>query len=103
MLSQHRNGKVTVATKTENYTVGAHDRIVGVDASGGAVTVTLPSALCVTGRGYIIKDIGGSAASNNITVATEGAETIDGSATDTIDTNYGSAGYFSDGSNWFKV
>ncbi len=36
-------------------------------------------------------------------MATEGSETIDGSATDTISDNYGSKAYYSDGTNWFTV
>ena len=55
------------------------------------------------GRVYTIKDESGAAASNNITVATEGSETIDGSATDVLSDNYGSKSYYSDGSNCFEV
>ena len=36
-------------------------------------------------------------------MATEGSETIDGSATDVISDNYGAKHYYSDGSNWFEV
>lgn len=91
------------AAKTSAYTTVAADRIIGVDTSGGAVTITLGSATVAAGRAIIIKDEGGAAATNNITVATEGAETIDGAATDVINTNYGSCGYYSNGTNWFKV
>ena len=53
------------------------------------------------GRIVIIKDVGGSANTNNITIATEGSETIDGSASSTISSNYGVVRLFSDGTNWF--
>ncbi len=84
------------------YTAKAGDRVIGVNRSG-AVTITLPSAQVRQGRVYTVKDESGAAAANNITVATEGSETIDGSATDTLSENYGSKTYYSDGSNWFQV
>jgi hypothetical protein len=86
------------------YTAKAGDRLIGVNRAG-AVTVTLPlpTAQLRAGRSFTVKDESGAAATNNITVATEGAETADGSATDTISENYGSKAYYSDGSNWFSV
>ena len=84
------------------YTAKAGDRVVGVNRSG-AVTITLPTAEVRTGRIYTVKDESGAAATNNITVATEGSETIDGAATATIAENYGCVTYYSDGTNWFTV
>lgn len=84
------------------YTAKAGDRVIGVNRAG-AVTVTLPTTEVRKGRVYTVKDESGAAATNNITVATEGSETIDGSATDTIGENYGAKTYYSDGSNWFNV
>ena len=82
------------------YTAKAGDRVIGVNRSG-AVTVTLPTAQLRPGRIYTVKDESGAAATNNITVATEGSETIDGSATDVINIDYESKSYYSDGTNWF--
>jgi len=45
------------------------------------------------------KDSGLLSNTNNIGIATEGAETIDGSATDTINANGASRMYYSDGTN----
>lgn len=84
------------------YAAKAGDRVIGVNRAG-TVTVTLPTAQLRPGRVYTVKDESGDASSNNITVATEGSETIDGSATDVIATNYGAKHYYSDGSNWFQV
>ena len=89
---------ITAAT----YTAKAGDRVIGVNRAG-AVTITLPTAEVRKGRTYTIKDESGAGATNNITVATEGSENIDGSATDTIADNYGSITYYSDGTNWFTV
>ena len=94
VLEAYKN--VTDAT----YTAKAGDRVVGVNRAG-VVTVTLPSAEVRKGRIYTVKDESGSAASNNITIATEGSETIDGSATDVISLNYQAKSYYSGGTNWF--
>ena len=91
---------VTVSSST--YTAKAGDRVIGVNYAGAA-TITLPTSQNHSGRSYTIKDESGAAAANNISVATEGVETIDGAATDTISENYGSKTYYSDGSNWFIV
>ena len=63
------------------YTAKAGDQIIGVNRAG-TVTITLPTAQLRSGRIYTIKDESGDASNNNITIATEGSETIDGSATD---------------------
>jgi hypothetical protein len=71
-----------------------------VDTSGGGATVTLPAASANT---FVrIKDKG-SANSNNIVVNTPGAETVDGAASDTINSNFGAVVYVCDGTNWFKL
>ena len=69
----------------------------------GAVTITIPSAQIVSGRTIIIKDAGGNASTNSITVATEGSETIDGDATAIINSDYTSITLYSDGSNLFII
>ena len=70
-----------------------------VDTTGGAVTLTLDSDDAVAGREITVKDTG-NGGTNNVTIATEGAETIDGAATQTISTNYGYMRLCSDGTNW---
>ena len=89
-------------SKDSNYTASASDFIIGVDTSSSAVTITLPSSAVSAGKIYIINDEGGNAGTNNITVATEGSETIDGSASATISSNNGTLRLYSDGSNWFS-
>lgn len=71
-----------------------------VDTSGGVATVTLPAAS--SGVFVRIKDKG-DANTNNISVLTPGAETVDGAASDVIDSNFGSVVYVSDGTNWFLL
>jgi len=100
----NNSGKQLVAhtSVSSNYTVKDDDFIIGVDTSSSAVTITIPTSLLKKGRTLVINDEGGNANSNNITVATEGSETIDGSATAAISTNNASLGLYSDGSNWYS-
>jgi hypothetical protein len=66
----------------------------------GTCTVTIASAqIAVSGRTFVIKDSGQNAAANNITVETEGAETIEGEANFVINTDGGWLTFVSDGSN----
>jgi len=69
--------------------------------TGAVTSLTLPTAQVVQGRELIVKDAGGNAGTNNITVDTEGSETIDGAATAVINGNYDAARFYSDGTNWF--
>ena len=89
--------RVTTATAT----IATRDRIIGVNFAG-SVTLTLPRASNVRGR-FIVNDESGLGGANNITTTPTGGETIDGSSSNVIDTNYGSRGYYSNGSNWFTI
>ena len=75
--------------------------ICEVDTSGGAITLTLDTDDAVAGRRIVVKDVTGDAETNNLTVDTEGAETINGVASIIIIMNYGSAELYSDGTDWF--
>jgi len=68
----------------------------------GVITYTLQTADKARGRILIIKDQENNAATNNITIDTQGSEKIDGVDTATINANFGSVRLFSDGSNWFE-
>lgn len=87
--------------KTSAYTA-AIDEVVRVDSSGGAVTITLPTAVGNDGRGVIVKkvDVG---AVNDVTIDGDGAETIDGAATIAIVAASEAKGVrrlISDGAGW---
>lgn len=82
------------------YTVSRGDYIVGYSSLTTSHTATLPDATLLVGRSYIIKDETNSAATNNITIATTSAQTIDGSSTKVININNGWIIVYSDGSNW---
>lgn len=67
------------AAKTADYTVTSSDSFVSCDATGGTVTLTLPTAASISGRNYTFKKIDSSA--NACVIDGNAAETIDGAAT----------------------
>jgi hypothetical protein len=90
----------SVITKTSAYTATYDDQIILVDSTSAIVTITLPTAVGITGRRYTIKDWKGTSATNNITVATTSSQKIDGASTQVFATNYQAIEVASDGSNW---
>lgn len=93
--------QTTTYTTTPNTTSGEEVALVDTSTIGAASTLTLASADANAGNQVLVVDSTGTAASNLITVDTEGAETIDGASSTIIDDQYGSALFTSDGSNWF--
>ena len=89
----------SVNSNSGTFTAAAQETYI-VDTSGAAATITLPAA--ATDTFVRIKD-NGNANTNNITVQTPGAETIDGQATDVIDSDFEAVNYVSDGTNWYKL
>jgi hypothetical protein len=75
-------------------------RLHFVDASA-ARSLELPAAAATLF--LIVKDATGQADTNNITLTTPGAETIEGASTYVIEANYASVNVVSDGTNYFVV
>lgn len=71
---------VTKVTANSPYTVLATDSVIRADAVGGEVTVTLPTAVGITGKTYTIKRVDILASSVLVTIATTSSQTIDGAA-----------------------
>jgi len=69
-----------------NTTLNDAHKVVCVDATGGARTITLPTAVGVRGKVYVIKKTDSS--SNAVTIDGNGAETIEGSATYSLSSQY---------------
>jgi len=90
-----------IASKSAAYTITATDSVVTANATGGAFNITLPTAIGVSGRQYTIKKT--DASSNAVTVATTGAQVIDGSTTLSLATQYQFVTVVSDGVNWSIV
>ena len=88
-------GSVTFPEKpiSGTYTVGANDYLINCTAN--SFTVTLPTAVGIDGKIYIIKNSG----SGTITVDANGSETIDGALTVSLKPN-DVIQITSDNSNW---
>jgi trimeric autotransporter adhesin len=106
---QRINGIQSVVTGNSAASVNLSltDQYFGTTRSStGTGTVTLPAGSSVpVGRQYIIKDEGGSSGSflRRITVAASGSDTIDGSATRGITSNYGSLTVLWTGTRWSVI
>lgn len=86
-----------VTTQTADYTASDGD-VVLADASGGAITITLPSP--ASNAWVEVKKIDSSA--NAVTID-GGGNNIDGNASFDITTQYEAYTFVSDGNEWFIV
>ena len=94
----------TTAVSAATYAVLVTDLNILVDTAGNAVEVDLPAVALSTGRTLVIKDEGGLAATNAITIDPNASETLDGSATSaTITTNFGFMTLYCDGTQWITT
>jgi hypothetical protein len=83
-----------------SYAAVSSDAILAVDYAG-TVSITLPSP--ASGKVLIIKDEGGNAGSNTITINSNSSEVIDGASNITITTNFDSVTLISNGTDWFSI
>lgn len=91
----------TISTKTGAYTLTATDSVILADATGAAFTVTLPTAVGISGTVYFVKRI--NAGGNNVTLDGAGAEVIDGATTYVLTAQWQSVTIISDGAAWFVL
>ena len=96
-------GNVYQATRSAiSYTGLSTDVYIGITDTSIARTVSLPSSQIITNQIFIIKDEGGLAGTNNITISVVGGvKKIDGASANVINTNYGSIRVIYDGTNYF--
>ena len=93
--------KVAFDSRAVSSDITLVDKILYRVDTSAARTLTLPAA---SDKLYIpIKDVTGSAATNNITLVTPGAENIDGAASYLVESDYASLAIISDGTNYFVV
>lgn len=90
--------RVPVVSTAISYAALATDYLILANVSGGGLTVTLPTAVGVTGRLFEVKKTDSSA--NLVTIATTGGQTIDGSASAAIGMPQTALLCCSDGTNW---
>jgi hypothetical protein len=77
------------------------DEIILANASSAPITITLPTAVGVTGQTYTIKRI--NSGSNAVTVGTTSSQTIDGITTYALSAQYKYVKVASDGANWIII
>jgi hypothetical protein len=86
---------------TANYSIGTDDHFVGVDTTGGSVTLTLPTRAATSeGKIYIIKDEGGWAATNSIVIQTADSAKIDNLNSVALVSNYGAISIYFNATDW---
>lgn len=83
------------------FTVGQTYSVWPCDASTTAMTANLPPAAGHKGKRYTLKKIDGTA--NVVLVDGNASETIDGTITASLATQWDKVTVVSDGSKWFKV
>jgi len=91
----------STAVSTTPYTQLSTDSLILVDATSGAVTVDLLAVASHGGMPVTIKKI--DASGNAVTLDGNGSETIDGSTTKTISTQYDSITIQTDGTEWWTL
>jgi len=88
-------GYTTINSVTSNYSVTLTDIIIICD---GLITITLPAPTGISGKMYLIKNIG----TQVVTINTLGGQ-IDGQASQIISTQYIALHLVNNGVNWFIV
>lgn len=94
-------GVISVVTKTSDFTATQSNDVILVDASSGAVTITLMGASDREGKTLFVKKVDSTA--NAVTVDGDGSETIDDSTTRVLSSQYDSVQIVSDGSEWWII
>ena len=89
---------------TSDYLISTTDYYVCANTSGGALKLTLPQASSATsGQTFIIKDEGGAANSNPITVSGSASDQIDGENTIVLESPYAAISIYCDGVSKYFV
>lgn len=87
-----------------NYTVSTTDYYVGVDSTNSTVKITLPVATnLLDGQTLIVKDEGGAASTNNITISGSASDTIDGQNQVVLESPFASIQLYCNGANKFFI
>lgn len=85
-------------SKSSAYTAKANDQVINCTGSG-TFNITLPSAVGIPGKVYIIKKSGTSTTS----VVTTSSQTIDGASSYALTAQWSKVTVMSDGANWIML
>jgi hypothetical protein len=89
------------ASKTTTYAATGDETVIPCDATSAGFTVNLPAAASYTGKQ--LKIIKTDSTTGIVTIDGNASETINGSLTTTLNTQYEAVTIACDGSNWFIV
>ena len=98
-ITWENNTPATIDWLSSIFAVTANNATILVNCAAEPLTTLLPGAATVSGQQYKVKKIDSSA--NAATISTTSSQTIDGSLTYVLATQYKSATVQSDGSNWW--
>jgi len=90
-----------ISTTSASYNILATDSTIQLAATTGTQTATLPTAVGITGRIYVIKRVTNGA--STYTLATTSSQTIDGATTFTFTAQFKFVVVQSTGSNWIII
>ena len=91
----------TTRDVSSSVTLLASDSVILADASGGAITLTLPNVSSATDLQLDIKKVDSSA--NAVTIDGFSTQTIDGATTQALNTQYDSLTVICDGTEWWII
>ena len=100
-LAVRSGTRIVVTAGASPYTMTWGEEIVCVSPAA-PFSVVLPASPPMAGIQVTVKDVGGTASVNNITVSTSDATTIDGDSSVVLNANYGFLTLFFNGTNWFS-
>jgi hypothetical protein len=95
--------KMTVTQLSSAIVPATTVTFVSQSSTGGPVTYSLPTASSAADKLYIVKDTGGSANVNNITVNVTGGGNIDNVTSIPITAAYGAGRFYSNSTQWWSV
>jgi hypothetical protein len=90
----------SVQTITANYTATKDDRLFLVNTTSGNKTITLPDPTGLSGKQFAVKKI---TANHTVTIDTTGTAKIDGNDTHTINQQWASHIFETDGVDYFII
>ncbi len=90
------NGSISLPYSAQTTTYSIKNTDYTIDCTSGTFTVTLPTAVGIQGKIYVIKNSG----TGTTTVATTSSQTIDGITAKTISIQYDKTTVQSNGTNW---
>jgi hypothetical protein len=91
-------GVVPYLARTSNYTATENDVFIACDATGGAITITLPACASTrVGKRIVVKKIDNA---NNVILDGNASETIDGATTKTLSAQWAVMTIVNSGSSW---